>query len=163
MPQTAGYSRLQIRLHWATVLAVAAQYVLHDGMADAFDAGLETGRFALTSGAAVHVALGLAILGLAGWRLLLRKDHGVPPPPGGEPEIFQRLSRFAHLGFYGLLLLLPVTGALAWGGQSQTLGKVHEVLRALLLLLILAHVGAVAVHHAVWKTGLLARMVTPRD
>jgi cytochrome b561 len=35
------------------------------------------------------------------------------------------------------------------------------VLRAVLLLLIVAHVGAVAVHQFVWKTGLIRRMTRP--
>ena len=30
-----------------------------------------------------------------------------------------------------------------------------------LLLLIIAHVGAVAVHQLVWKTGLITRMMRP--
>ena len=54
-----------------------------------------------------------------------------------------------------------MTGALAWGLASEFMGDLHEALRAALLFLIVAHVGAVILHQAVWKTGLLARMTRP--
>ncbi len=156
-----GYSRLQIRLHWITVFFVALQYLLHDGVASAYDRAVETGEYQLSAPVIGHVTVGLIILMLAVWRLLLRNEHGTPPPPEGEPPLFRRLSHWAHLSFYALLILLPVTGALAWGGRSEGASDAHEVLRALLVLLILVHIGAVAVHQFVWKTGLLRRMTRP--
>ncbi|MGP1357976.1 cytochrome b [Roseicyclus sp.] len=157
----SGYSRMQIRLHWITVILVALQYLLHEGIADAYDVAEETGVYAISAPVAGHIIGGTLILALAVWRLLLRNDRGTPPPPPGEPAVFARLAHWAHLGFYALLILLPVTGAMAWGGQIEAAGDAHEVLRALLLFLILAHVGAVAVHQLVWKTGLIARMMRP--
>jgi cytochrome b561 len=156
-----GYSRMQIRLHWITAFLVALQYLLHEGIAEAYDTALETGTYAVSAPVLGHIIGGTLILALAVWRLLLRHDLGTPPPPPGEPAIFARLAHWAHLGFYALLILLPVTGAMAWGGQMEAAGDAHEVMRALLLLLILAHVGAVAVHQLVWKTGLIARMMRP--
>lgn len=152
------YSKLQIRLHWITVLLVALQYLLHDGIADAYDRAVETGTYALSAPVIGHSAGGLIILGLAIWRLMLRNERGVPGPPEGEPAVFARLSHVAHLGFYVLLFLLPVSGVLAWGGRIEAAGDAHEVFRALLLLLILAHIGAVILHQSVWKTGLITRM-----
>lgn len=159
MARPSGYSRLQIVLHWAVVVLVALQYLLHDGIADAYDTALETGVYSMGVPVLGHAADGALILLLACWRLILRHDRGVPPSPASEPAAFARLSRLAHLGFYLLLILLPVTGALAWGGRMEAAGDAHEVLRALLLVLILAHVGAVVVHQFVWKTGVMARML----
>ncbi|MBF9056795.1 hypothetical protein HKCCA1065_09330 [Rhodobacterales bacterium HKCCA1065] len=34
----------------------------------------------------------------------------------------------------------------------------HEVLKSLLMLLVLVHVGAVLVHQFVWKTNIMQRM-----
>ncbi len=161
MSNPAGYSKLQIRLHWITVLLVALQYLLHDGIANAYDSALDTGAYALSAPVIGHSAGGLIILGLTIWRLLIRRERGVPGPPSGEPEVFKAISHWAHIGFYALLIGLPITGVMAWGGQIEAAGDIHEVFRALLILLILAHIGAVIVHQVVWKTGLITRMTRP--
>jgi cytochrome b561 len=123
MARPTGYSRAQIALHWAVVVLVVLQYLLHDGIAGAYDLAEETGVYAVSPLVIAHIAGGGAILLLACWRLILRNDRGVPPPPEGEPEVFARLSRIAHLTFYALLILLPITGALAWGGQMALAGR----------------------------------------
>ena len=161
MPGRAGYTRLQIVLHWVTVVLVVLQYLLHDGIVSAFDAGLETGNMGFTAPAVGHMAGGAVILGLAIWRLLLRSEHPAPPPPAGEPAWATWLAPLVHLVFYVLLVALPLTGALAWGLRSEFMGDLHEALRAALLFLIVAHVGAVVLHLFVWKTGLLSRMTRP--
>lgn len=161
MAEAAGYTRAQIRLHWAVLVLLIPQYVLHDGVAGAFDAGIESGSMTLTAPAIGHMALGLVILLLVFWRIALRTEHGVPPPPAGEPGWAKAAAKAVHAAFYGVLILLPVTGGLAWGTASEDVGAVHEALRAGLLALIALHVGAVAVHQFVWKTGLLDRMRRP--
>lgn len=161
MPRPTGYTRTQIRLHWITVLLVALQYLLHDGISDAYDVARDTGVYQLAQPVAMHALGGLLILLLAVWRMLLRKDHGVPDAPAAEPEPFRTISHWAHLAFYGLLVLLPITGAMAWGGQMVVAGAAHEVLKTLLLLLIVAHVGAVVLHQVVWKTNVIERMKRP--
>ncbi|NKX43405.1 cytochrome b [Roseicyclus persicicus] len=163
MKNPSGYSQLQITLHWVVVVLVALQFLLHDGISDAYDIARDTGIYALSAPVLGHIAGGALILLLACWRLILRNDRGVPPPPAGEPALFRRLSHVAHLALYGLLILLPVTGALAWGGQMAPAGLAHEVLKTLLMLLVLAHIGAVAVHQLVWKTGLMKRMMKAVD
>lgn len=162
MTQPNGYTRTQILLHWATVGLVALQYLLHDGVSSAYDRALETGDYVLSAPVALHAGGGMAILILAVVRLLLRKEQGVPAAPAGEPPLFQAASKAAHLGFYALLFLLPISGAIAWGGRAEGAGSAHEALKTLLLVLIVAHVGAVVIHQVVWKTGLMRRMMTPR-
>jgi cytochrome b561 len=161
MQASPGYTRLQIVLHWVTVGLVALQYILHDGVVAAFDLGLESGTMTLTGPAIAHMAGGALILCLAMWRLALRRDHPPPAPPGGEPHWAAWLGPLVHMVFYLLLVLLPLSGALAWGMASEFMGDLHEALRAALLFLIVAHVGAVVLHQAVWRTGLLARMMRP--
>ena len=161
MQDKSGYTALQIGLHWVTAGLVALQYLLHEGVATAFDEGLETGAMGFTSGAVLHMALGALILGLASWRLILRSERPSPPPPEGEPAWAAWLSPLVHRIFYALLLALPITGALAWGMASEFMGDIHEALRAALLFLIVAHVGAVILHQALWKTGVLTRMTRP--
>ncbi|MCU4653179.1 cytochrome b/b6 domain-containing protein [Roseibacterium sp. SDUM158016] len=162
MNQSTGYSRMQIRLHWATVVLVALQYLLHEGISEAYEVAQDTGVYALSTPVVGHAAGGMIILLLTAWRLMLRREHGAPPPPEGEPALFRRLSHAGHMSFYVLLFLLPVTGVMAWGGRIEAAGDAHEVLRAILMIVILAHVGAVLVHQFVWKTGLLRRMMRPQ-
>lgn len=163
MSQPKGYSRMQIRLHWAVVVLIALQYLLHEGMSDAYDVAEDTGVYAMSLGVGLHIAGGALVLLLALWRLILRKERGAPPPPEAEPELFRKLGHAAHIALYALLVLLPISGAMAWGGRMEAAGEAHEVLKTLLLLLIVAHVGAVAVHQLVWKTGLMARMMRAED
>ena len=154
-----GYSRTQITLHWAVMLLVLLQYLLHGGIADAYDRAQDTGVYAMSPPVIGHIVGGALILVLTCWRLILRHDRGTPAPPEGEPAFARKAGHLAHLAIYALLLALPVTGAMAWGGRMEAAGDAHEVLKTLLLALILAHVGAVAVHQLVWKTGLLKRMM----
>ena len=54
---------------------------------------------------------------------------------------------------------MPVTGLAKYYVGNEIAGIVHgEVMKVLLWLLIIAHVGAVLVHQFFWKTNLLARM-----
>ena len=163
MTPPQGYSRTQITLHWVVMVLVALQFLLHDGIADAYDVAEETGQYAMSVPVIGHIAGGGLILLLACWRLILRHDRGTPPPPEGEPAAFRKAGHLAHLAFYALLIALPVTGALAWGGRQDAAAEAHEVLKTLLLLLILAHIGAVAMHQLVWKTGILRRMMRAQD
>lgn len=161
MTQATGYTRAQIVLHWITVLLVALQFVFSDGMSEAFEESVEAGARMFSAPAVAHIAGGVLILVLSLWRLLLRRSHGAPPPPAGEPAWAARLAVIAHKLFYVLLILMPLSGAVAWNLTSESAGEVHEFLKSLLLALIVAHIGAVIVHHAVWKTGLIDRMKRP--
>ena len=137
---------------------MALQYLLHDGIARAFDQGLTTGTFTLTAAAIGHMAGGGAVLLLVFWRLALRQQDGTPPPPDGEPPWQKMAARLVHGGIYVVLLLLPVSGAVAWGNGSAAAGDVHEALRGVLLLLIGLHVLAALYGQFVQKSGVIDRM-----
>lgn len=161
MSHPTGYSRLQIRLHWATAILVALQFVFHEGISTAYDRAVETGVYAPSFAVMAHSLPGVVILILTIWRFSLRRSHGAPLPREGEPAIFKKLSHLAHMGFYGLLVLLPLSGMAAWGGQIEAAGEVHEILKTLMLLLIIAHIIAALIHQFVWKTNLMDRMRRP--
>ncbi|WP_425091190.1 cytochrome b [Tropicimonas sp. S265A] len=163
MSEPPGYSKTQIALHWVSVGLVALQLVLHNGMANAWDRAQATGVFSLSMPVVVHFVIGGCILGLTMWRFAVRQEQGVPPPPAAEPEVLKRAGHAAHLGFYVVLILLPVTGGLAWGMESDALSKVHEILRLILVALIFAHIGAVIFHQKVLRSGLLQRMTRTQD
>lgn len=158
-----GYSRVQIRLHWIVAVLVALQFLLHDGVEDAYERARDTGQYILSLPAIAHFASGMIIFLLVVWRILIKKDRGTPAAPAGEPEIFARLSTLAHLAMYVLLLAMPFSGVMAWGGQMQIAGWGHELASKLLFALVVLHIGAALVHQFVWRTGLLTRMMRPED
>lgn len=155
---SAAYTPLQKALHWAVVGLLLLQFFVFDGMGKPFDASLKAGVPVYATTVYFHILIGATIFALAAWRLGLRARFGAPAAPEAEPEMFRLAAKAAHLAFYVLLLGLPIGGLGAWFLQSETLGELHEIGTNLLLLIAIAHVGAVLVHQFVWKTGLIRRM-----
>jgi cytochrome b561 len=156
-----GYTPAQIALHWAVVVLFAVQVASGDAISAAFETLRETGTFAFALGIAAHVGAGLGVLAFALWRLALRARHGAPPPPPGTRA--QHLAAAGvHLALYAVMILMPVSGAVAWFGGVEAAAEAHEAMKPAALLLILVHVGAAVWHQVVLKDGLMARMARPR-
>ncbi|MGI3170074.1 cytochrome b [Pseudooceanicola sp. C21-150M6] len=158
-PSETGYSTLQKRLHWAVVGLLFCQYFVFDGMGRPFHGLMDSGVATYDVTSVLHIGIGILILGAVMVRLALRLRLGTPGPVAGEPEIFQTAARYAHIAMYALLLLLPVTGLVAWFLQVGAAAELHEILKTLLMILVIMHVAAVALHQLVWKTGVLHRMI----
>ncbi|MCF3973202.1 cytochrome b [Paracoccus salsus] len=163
-PETAptGYSRLQIALHWIVVALIAQQYLFKDAMSAAWDRvteGLEVGFDPLVL---AHVAGGALVLTLAVWRLALRARRGVPPAvESGTGQAL--LARLTHVGLYALMILMPVSGALAWFGGVEAAAQGHNVMKIVLLALIVLHVVGALYHQFILRDGTLARMRRAQD
>lgn len=155
----ASFSGTQKALHWAVVILLLLQYLVFDGMGRPFDRMIETGIADYSGTALIHMTIGISVLALALWRLSLRRSHGVPPPPAGEPDWAPKLASITTALIYLLLIALPLGGLTAWFAQSETVAELHEMGTNILMALILLHVGAVLMHQFVWKTGLLKRMM----
>lgn len=153
-----SYTRSQRILHWVVFILVVMQLSFANGMAEAFEAGMESGTLTPTARSLAHTFFGLVILALVIWRLVLRVRVGHPAPPEGEPDWAQTLATATHRLFYAVLIALPVTGLFAWGAASEGAGEIHELLKNILIVMILLHIGAVVMHQFVWRTGLLSRM-----
>ena len=151
---------MQIRLHWAVMVLVALQFLLQGGITAAFDDGIDTGAFVIGPLAGLHMGIGSLILLLSFWRLSLRQA-GAPPPVSTDPPWQQMAARLTHGGFYVLLILLPITGAIAWGNRSQGAADLHSAMRAVLLLLIVLHVAGALYGQFVRKTDVMTRMMRP--
>ena len=94
-------------------------------------------------------------------RLKLRRRVGAPPPPAGTPVDPALLARINHYGFYGLLLLMPVIGWLAYAfdrPDATFFGSIHGALALVLFLAICAHIAGVIYHTKFRRDGLLSRM-----
>lgn len=158
-----GYSRMQIRLHWAVVVLVALQFLFGEGIAKAFETFLDTGEKAFTIFVAGHVLVGITVLILAIWRIVLRMLHGVPAPDPSHSAAQVMAARVMYGLFYLLMVLLPVSGMVAWSQGSDLAGDIHAVLRVVLLVLIVAHIAAALAGQFIKKDGTMTRMVKPVD
>lgn len=154
-----NYSTAQKALHWVVVVLLLLQYFVFDGMGRPFRDMMQTGFPVWTTTSIAHLAIGLTVLVLAIGRIALRLRHGAPAAPAAEPELFRKLSKIAHGAIYGLLLLLPVSGMVAWFGQQRNAAETHEIFTSALMVLVVVHVVGVAVHQFYWKTGLMRRMI----
>jgi len=153
---SAGYSRMQIRLHWLVAVLVLFQFLLHNGATEAFERGQDGKGFDLTSAAIVHFVGGGLILVLVALRLALRRERD--PRAGlatGANHMF--------LLIYVALLLMPVSGAVAWALKSGFAATLHSWLKIGLLVLIVLHIALVLRGHVLRKNGVLLKMMRPED
>lgn len=159
----AGYSKLQIALHWIVAILIVFQIVGHEWMVEAYDAIMDgetpaTLDMILAQG---HVIAGIAIWLFAAWRVSLRFTRGVPAPvPGGNP-LLEKLAGFVHFVLYALLLLMPISGSVAWFLGVEAAAEGHSLARFVLLPAVLLHVAGALAHHFLFKDETMKRMVRP--
>ncbi len=159
----AGYTRSQIVLHWIIAALVIFQLVFGEDIVPAFKASLRGTE--ADSGAALaanlHVYVGLAILVLAVLRLALRIRHGAPALPEGENAYLQFVAKLAHLVLYAAIVLMPLTGALAWYLGVPEIGELHEIGKPIIIIVVAVHAVGALWQHFVAKTDVLRRMLRP--
>ena len=173
----ARYSRLQRILHWLTVLAVlttipAGLVMVQEGLPRPLQDGLYL----------YHKNIGPLILMLVLARLAARAAWPPPPLPVSVPPMQARIADTVHWLLYLCLLVMVISGFLRvqaggfpmeiWdplvGGlvaQDKAVEGVaktiHHWVRVPLMLLILAHIGAAALHGLVNRDGVFSRMWPP--
>ncbi|WP_424944894.1 cytochrome b [Aliiroseovarius crassostreae] len=160
MTPPKGYSLSQIRLHWIVAALIAAQYLFKEAIGDAWQTYVQGGEITFNPLIFLHIAGGTLIFLFVLWRLVLRKTRGAPTPPEGEAPALKFIAHLTHWTLYALLILMPVTGALAWFGDVGQAAFAHDVLKLPLLVLSILHVLAALFHQFVLKTDLIARMKT---
>lgn len=161
MQTQPGYSALQIMLHWSIALLVLFQLIFGESMSKVVDA-IEDGdavSWLDQTLANAHYWVGTSILALVFVRLAVRVVQGAPEADG--PANWMALAaKAAHVAFYILLVVVPITGLLAIY-VSDEFADIHELAKPAFILLILAHGGAALFHHFVLKDGTLKRMLVP--
>ena len=100
------YSTFSILLHWTIALLIFVQMGLGWWMNEA----LPDHSPAQDQVQDIHVSLGLTTLLLVAVRLGARLVVRAPPLPAGLPVWEARLAHALHVLFYGLMLVLPLTG-----------------------------------------------------
>ena len=149
------YAPRQIILHWAVVGLLLVQYLFNEPIGEAFDQWMREGQASMSAGVILHVLTGATILILVLWRIVLRRVSPAPPPAEGLPE---KLATLVHAALYLVLILLPLSGSMAWFAGVEAAGETHEVLTSILLALAAIHVAGALYHQFVVKDDLMARM-----
>ena len=141
-------------------MLVAFQYVAHSGMEAAWDAFRrnEAAPAETATLTYLHIAAGILVLLLALTRIGLRLTRGAPPPPADEPWLLQLLSEVVHVAIYALLLVLPLSGLVAWFLEVPAAGLIHVFLQNALLAAIAAPFAWIR-RHEDWAAFLLAWVV----
>lgn len=157
-----GYSPVQIVLHWTIAALVVFQLIFGESMGAVVRAAHRntTASPGDQQLASLHYWFGIAILALAGARLVVRLLEGAPPPVGLSP-LMARAAKLTHSLFYVLLILVPVTGLLGYY-FGDPWGDLHTWGKPAFIILIAMHASA-ALFHQFWvKDGTLRRMLVPR-
>ena len=159
MPSPTGYSRAQISIHWIMAILILTMFfsgeIIHD-----FSHLLERQPGAQPPvGVLAHIVAGIAILALALWRITLRVRRGAPEEPEGIPAMQALAAKLVHLTLYAVMVMMPVSGLVAWFGGVHAAGEAHGVMKAVLIVLLVLHIGA-ALYHQYWlKNGMIRRMM----
>ena len=114
-------------------------------------------------------------------RIAWRGAHPPPALPAQMPKLQQFAAHAGHLALYVLMVAIPLSGWLmssakgfqtVWFGVlpipdligrdkalGELLGSVHANLNALLVLILVAHIGAALKHHFIERDDILRRML----
>jgi cytochrome b561/polyisoprenoid-binding protein YceI len=96
------YAPIAILLHWLIAAAIVLQIALAGRME-----GHTPQAFAVTQ---LHKSVGITILLLSLVRLAWRLTHPPAPLPAAMPRWEKRLAEIVHVGFYGIMIAMPLTG-----------------------------------------------------
>lgn len=162
MAQPNGYTRIQIALHWLIFVLIVVMFLNEDAIGHAFHQKLRTGAFDHSLLGAAHVIGGITILVLVAIRFAIKAKRGAPVLPDNEPALLKLAANLTHLGLYGLMFLVPISGMVAWFGVQDWAGEVHEVLKTLLMLLAILHVVGALYQQFVLKSDVMTRMRSPK-
>lgn len=163
MAAVKGYSKGQIHLHWVAAILIISQFIFAEGIEDAWRVVEKGGAAVFSPMVGLHVVGGVLVLLIALWRIKLRRTRGVPDAPANDPPLQKMAAHVAHLALYALMILLPISGGMAWFGGIAAAGEAHQLLKMLLMVVVLVHAGAALYHQFVVKDRLLLRMMRPEE
>ena len=93
-------------------------------------------------------------------RIGLRLQRGAPAHAGDTPAAAARIATGLHMAFYVLLVLVPITGILAYYHLAPV-GPLHTLAKPLFVVLVALHAAAALFNQFVRRDGTLMRMLVP--
>lgn len=177
------YTTVAIALHWAIAISIIGMIFGGWYMTDLPDGA--PGQYFLYQ---LHKSLGITILLLTVTRILWRVMNPPPTLPDDMAGYEKTLSHLVHMGFYGLMIILPLTGwlyssvsvkldvptvlygviswpdvpfveALKTEAASGAVNQAHGLLAWVTLALLGLHVAGAIKHEIGSEGGVLKRMV----
>lgn len=167
---------VSIALHWSMALLLIAMYIIGDYMVelDYYDTWYHKAPD-------LHKAAGILLVMLLIVRFVWNHVQTKPQPLQAEKALQNQLARLGHLGLYGLVLVLGISGYLISTAKGQGIdvfglftvpallpdsadrgelaGDIHEIAANLFLILVIIHAAAASVHHFIYKDRTLLRML----
>jgi cytochrome b561 len=164
-----SYGKFAKFLHWTMAALILLNYFL----------GLTLDKTSLYN---FHKQTGLTILLLLIIRVVWRLTSRYPESVKSLSKLEQFAAKMGHLGLYGFMLAIPISGILMvdsygyelkfWGlftlpsiisaqsaSASEVFSKIHEILANAMIALVAAHVLAALKHHIFDKNEVLLRMI----
>ncbi len=181
------YDRVAIALHWAIAAAILILLYVGKWMTEALETH-SAPQMVVFQAYQWHKSVGLSVLVLSLFRIYWRVRHSPPPLPEHMPALERWAAHGAHLGFYGLMIGLPLTGwamvsTSPWGLPTIWFGlfewphlpvlssledkkpveaffkETHELLGNLAIGLIALHVLAALKHQFINRDQVLGHMI----
>ncbi|MEO1101449.1 MAG: cytochrome b/b6 domain-containing protein [Pseudomonadota bacterium] len=181
--ESSRYTAVAIALHWAIALAIIGMIPAGWYMGDLPDGA--PGQEMLYQ---LHKSIGITVLILTIARIGWRLANPAPPLPEDMPALEKTASHLVHWAFYGLMLLMPLSGwvyvstayefqvptvifgLVSWphlpfmsGLQNETghgiAEFVHSKLAWVAIAMIVLHVGGALKHEIMDEDGVLKRMI----
>jgi cytochrome b561 len=113
------YSGVAIALHWAMAFSIVGMIVVGWNMSDMERGALKQSLYQM------HKSFGITLLFLTVARILWRLMNPPPPQPEGMKPLERGASHIVHMGFYALMIAMPLSG---WAMVSLSTFKVPTVL-----------------------------------
>ncbi len=186
--QSQRYSVVAMALHWLTALCVIGLLIaghVMTGFQDQLGLNLTFQIYQL------HKSFGVLVFALTALRIFWRLTHPAPPLPDGMAGYEVILAKVSHIGFYVLLVVMPLTG---WAVVSAATFKiptflfnvvqlphlaflestadpkateeltqlVHYILGWVMVALLGLHVAGALKHHFIVGDDVLRRMIPGR-
>ena len=177
------YGDVAVIFHWLIAFFIIGLLAIGKYMTSLDDN--DPVRFVLTQW---HKSFGLTVLFLSVLRLVWRFTHRPPPEIVSIPHWQQRVASAAHTVLYLLMFVLPITGWIMASASplnidtvlfnvitiphlppfadlpnkaeiAESFHEYHELAGNLLILILLAHIGAALKHHWRDKDNVLLRML----